>query len=100
MKHEIATRSCWKTLPLPETRVPLRFERSFTGEEHARIARGLVPGQMEDKWFIFLEDDWLFLHRSWTGACIYAVRLHPEAGGSRVAEAWVSRESAQYKPTD
>ena len=30
---------------------------------------------MEDKWFIFMEDDCLHFHRSWTGGGIYKVFL-------------------------
>jgi len=36
---------------------------------------------MEDKWFIFLEDDWLYLHRSWTGTCVYKVQHHISGSG-------------------
>jgi len=55
---------------------------------------------MDDKWAIFLEDDWLYFHRSWTGVCIYMLRLESIEDGYRIAEAWVNRESAQYKLTD
>ena len=37
------------------------------------IARGYVPMDMNDKWFAFMEDDCLYLHRSWTGFGIYEV---------------------------
>lgn len=35
-----------------------------------RLKRGFVPVQMEHKWFIYFEGDWLRFHRSWTGAFI------------------------------
>ena len=54
---------------------------------------------MEDKWFIYLEDGQLCLHRSWTGTWIYALRLGP---GRQLARggAWVNRDPDQYGCTN
>ncbi len=51
---------------------------------------------MEDKWFIYCERDWVFFHRSWTGALIFALRLDPTPEGATVAESWVSRDTSEY----
>lgn len=72
---ETATRSSWKTHPMPESRQALPWSRAFSRDEMQAMARGLLPQQMEDKWFIFLEDDQLYFHRSWTGLCCYQVDL-------------------------
>jgi O-acetyl-ADP-ribose deacetylase (regulator of RNase III) len=95
-----ATRDSWKIHPMPEARAPLSYRRRFDAREHARLALGLLPRQMEDKWFIYLEQDWLYFHRSWTGFCTYAVRLGAMSEGSRVVEAWVTRDPAQYRTAD
>ncbi len=100
MASQPATSASWKIKPLPEKRAPLSYERRFSAAEHARLVRGLVPVEMEDKWFIYLEDGLLRLHRSWTGACIYGVRLGVEGEGSIVEEAWVSRATDDYTRTD
>ncbi len=100
MPSEPATSASWKIKPLPGKRAPLSYERRFSASEHARLVRGLVPVEMEDKWFIYLEDGLLRLHRSWTGACIYGVRLRMEGEGSLVEEAWVSRATDDYTRTD
>jgi hypothetical protein len=100
MPSEPATSASWKIKPLPEKRAPLPYERRFSAAEHARLVRGLVPVEMEDKWFIYLEDGLLRLHRSWTGACIYGVRLAMDGEGSIVEEAWVSRATDDYTRTD
>ena len=68
------------------------FRRRF-----ARIRQGLIPQAMEDKWFIFFEEPWLYSHRSWTGACIYAVRFASTDAGFTAVESWVSRDTNQYK---
>jgi hypothetical protein len=100
MTAEVATRSSWQIRPLPEERATLPFERRFTKDEHARLVLGLVPAQMEDKWFIFFEEGWLYLHRSATGACIYGVHLALDGDESVVKEAWVSRKPDEYTRTD
>ena len=53
---------------------------------------------MEDKWFIFYEEPWLYLHRSWTGAGIYGVRFQSDGAIVPAVESWASRD-ASYKAT-
>ena len=51
---------------MPSSIGQLVFTRSFTAEEYTCLSRGLIPEVMEDKWFIFMEADRLYFHRSWT----------------------------------
>jgi len=51
---------------------------------------------MEDKWFIFFEEDTLFCHRSWTGLCVYEVYFE----GSTATNAVVNRDPEHYRATD
>jgi O-acetyl-ADP-ribose deacetylase (regulator of RNase III) len=95
-----ATRTDWKSLPLSEQRAPLTLERSYTPREFERLKRGEFPLEMEDKWFVFYEEPWLYLHRSWTGICIFQVRFEPAASSARIAEAWVTRDPEHYKSDD
>ena len=64
------------------------------------MKQGIIPKQMEDKWFIYFEDGWLRFHRSWTGFFIYAVKLDGSPAGVRVTDSWVNRDPAQYTSTD
>ncbi len=41
--------------------------RIWTEDEMSVIRHGYIPWVMDEKWFIFLEQDRLFAHRSWTG---------------------------------
>ncbi len=100
MPADTASRDSWKNQPLPEARARLAYAHAFDWDESARVKRGLVPQQAEDKWSIFHEDGWLFFHRSWTGICVYAVRVRAEGDGSAVEEAWVNRDPEQYRATD
>jgi hypothetical protein len=94
-----ASPSAWKILPAPALRESLGFEAIFSDDDAKKILEGLVPEQMDDKWFIYHADGWLRFHRSWTGAMIYALHLD-RSSGLRVTESWVNRDPEQYKETD
>jgi hypothetical protein len=95
-----ATKADWKTLEPPTAREPLNYEQTFDAADADRLRDGLVPQAMEDKWFVYCQAGWLYLHRSWTGALIYWLRLDESAAVARVVESFVSRDPAQYKETD
>ena len=95
-----AKRSDWKTLPLPEQRATIELDLRFTPDEFEQIKRGVIPVEMEDKWFIYWEDDTLFFHRSWTGFCVYAVRFACDDEGATAVRADLNRDPEQYNNND
>jgi hypothetical protein len=95
-----ATSASWKHLDPPAERENLGFEGTFTDAEAEQVMRGVIPQQMEDKWFIYFDDSWLRFHRSWTGAFIYALRMDGSPAGTRVVESWVNRDPQQYAGRD
>lgn len=95
-----AMRGDWQTKHLPHQCAQLAIEHSYTADEMSKIRRGFIPQEMEDKWFIFYEDDTLFLHRSWTGQCIYQARFVPQQDGFSLTGALVNRDPEQYKSDD
>ena len=99
----VATRdSFWGIVqPMSALHEQLPFARTFTREEYDVIARGLVPGDMDDRWFIFLENNQLYLHRSWTGTCIYQITFdRTDSDSIVVTEALVNRDPEEYKAAD
>ena len=54
---------------------------------------------MEDKWFIFFESNTLYIHRSWTGFCIYQVHFAREGKALRATHAEANRHPEQYSNT-
>ena len=89
----------WKTEALPRMRTTIRLDRTFLPQEMRSIRRGLVPEQMEDKWFIYWKDDTLFFHRSWTGICIYVIHFAAAGDRYRMLAADVNRDPEQYSET-
>lgn len=80
------TRDSWKCTPFVSG-TPVPYRTSYSTGEMERIRAGLLPEAMEDKWFVFFEAPYLYLHRSWTGDPAYRVELAEDADGGRVVEA-------------
>ncbi len=81
--------------PMPMQHIILSLDRLFSQAEIDLIKLGFAPREMQDKWFIYFENDVLYFHRSWTGYCIYQVALM----GLRITQAIVNRNPQQYKET-
>jgi hypothetical protein len=75
MDIKIAQKSDWQNHDMSEDQWSTTINKSYTIEEFEKIKIGLIPQQMEDKWFIYFEEPWLYLHRSWSGNCIFKVRF-------------------------
>jgi len=97
---DIAKPTDWETLPLPEKRIAIPLDRRFSKEEMERIRRGVVPEVMEDKWFVYWQEDQLYFHRSWTGRCIYVVKFVEEEEWFRMIEAEVNGDREEYNKSD
>ena len=92
-----ARRSSWKAEPLtvPEPIPPPA--RVWTDDEMDVIKRGYVPHIMDEKWFIFMEKNRLFAHRSWTGLGVYEAAFAPTDGGYVIESSVVTGNEAEYR---
>jgi hypothetical protein len=89
-----------KPRPLPRLRAQIPFERSFTQQEFLRLSQGFVAEGMDDRWNIFFRDPWLTVVRSWTGYCIYKVRIEKNGLECRVTKILINRDRRQYGDDD
>ena len=65
-----------------------------------QIKQGLIPQEMEDKWFIYYSNSCLHIHRSWTGFTVYIIRFNEQDDGGAVAVDFrANRDPDQYKET-
>jgi len=94
-----ASSTSWKRLPFTDG-VALPYRSAFNPNQLSRLVEGLVPQRMEDKWFIYYEEPYLFLHRSWTGQPVYRVKLKHSTEGVEVEEALWSKELAETTNSD
>lgn len=95
LARPVANRESYAIRPSgPMARLP--YQAAFSQAEYALIRRGLIPAEMDDKWFIFWEADSLYLHRSWTGHQVYRVEFQPMGSGFEVAQATVTSDATFY----
>jgi hypothetical protein len=76
----------WKREPFT-TGLAISYKERFSEVEYIKLQEGLIPRAMEDKWFVYFDEPYLFFHRSWTGKPVYRVRLSAHADGATVTEA-------------
>ena len=88
---ERATRHSWKTEPFGET-TSLPYADTFSASQFEALAKGLIPRAMEDKWIIFLEEQVLYFHRSWTGQPVYQVKIQAAGDGYAVSSALIAKD--------
>lgn len=94
--NETAERTSWKNYPIDNPK-RITIDLRFTESQLLRLKKGLIPQQMEDKWFIFFENDWLYFHRSWTGFGVYKVQIVKSEDSYAINEFWAERNTEKYK---
>lgn len=90
-------KSDWKTIDMPAQTQQFTMEMHFTQSDVEQLKQGHIPEEMEDKWFLYYQDNQLYIHRSWTGICIYIVSILQESNSLVVT---VNRNPEQYQETN
>ncbi len=80
---------------MPGRKERIELDRSFSREEYERLARGHLPESQDDRWFVYVDDAGVHIHRSATGFCIFEVELAPAGDGHEVKAAWANRDPEQ-----
>lgn len=92
-----ATRRSFGRHPIPQSRMIPPPPRTYSDDECQALRRDLVPPDMDDRWFVLVEDrapdeddtqPWLYVHRRWTGHGVFAARFQPDALVARTGRAW------------
>jgi hypothetical protein len=80
-------------------RIQLDYSQSFGfSKEHIDVIKnGFVPKTLEDKWYIYSKDDWLFFHRAWTGYGIYKLEIKHINGRYIIDDFYVERNIDKYE---
>jgi len=85
-----ATAESWKREPFTEG-VALAYRAEFSAAQFERLRQGLIPREMEDKWFVYYDEPFLYWHRSWTGKPVYRVELVFDGNTAGVIDAQISK---------
>lgn len=103
--HRPATcKEDWRTLPLPLQTGHIVGGFSYSDAEMASIRKGFLPLDMDEKWFAWFipwfDEGVLYLHRSWTGVCIFRVHFEQTETGWTADSIEVNRDPDQYGGVD
>ena len=74
----------------------LPYERFFYDSEAKKILEGFKPRDMDDKWFIYAQDGWVYFIRSWQGKYIFGLKLDGSPAGVRITNCWVNANKEEY----
>lgn len=96
-RNYIVTKNDWEIYPMPAQTTQFVIKRKFSDAQIARLKRGHLPEEMEDRWFYYYEDGKVYFHRSWSGNCIYIVELGLKTNKHTVT---VNRDEYQYANAD
>jgi len=70
-------------------------------EAYKRLQLGHLAHEMEDKWNVYMEDDTVHLHRSWTGMELFRFTLQPADNDTyTVSQFEVEQDPERYTETD
>jgi len=95
----VAKKTDWKTSEFSKS-ININMNIKLNETHLARIRHGLLPQEMEDKWFAYFENGCINFHRSWTGAKIYEAKIQKSGSGYEITELAVERDAQLYTNTD
>ena len=92
-----ATKNDWQITSMPVLNTSFQIKRHFSEAQMYALSKGSIPCDMDDRWFFYREDDCLYMHRSWSGFCIYIIHLNPTTDVHTVI---ANRDPKQYSCDD
>jgi hypothetical protein len=90
-------RADWKTVISHNDFKVLPIVKILNDADAENLLKGFKPRDIEDRWFVYFEAGWGFIHRSLTGYLIYKIKLDGCPMGARISEAYVSNSKGEYK---
>ncbi|MCD8316495.1 MAG: ADP-ribosylglycohydrolase family protein, partial [Eggerthellaceae bacterium] len=97
---KVALKSSWKILPMPKEHKKLDIFISLSEEELAKLVLGRIPRDMDERWFMYFDGQYVRYYRSWTGTCIYLGEIERVEDVPAITSITVNRDETQYTETD
>lgn len=85
--------------PFPSAFVTVAFTRVLTRDAEPKLVHGLLPREMEDKWYVRLADGYLDFFRSWTGHHIYRIPVTVADAALTLGDLLVNNDTEQWNPS-
>ena len=95
-----ATKNDWQRKPLPKKHITVSTHRLFSKDEKIQVCMGYIPEEMENKWFIYCEENKLYFHRSWTGNLLFIAYFREDNDQYEMFKVDLNRDEEQYSADD
>lgn len=95
-----AIKSDWKTHRMPRTHTRVELAMDITAYEFEILAWGYIPETMDNRWFMYFDGESFNFYRSWTGFCIYQVKVERCRDHYHLPYVIVNRSEKQYGEMD
>ena len=96
-KDRIALKSSWDIKHMPRRKhKTIAIDIELSEEELIELAKGHIPEEMEDHWFMYFDGEYIRYYRSWTGICIYKGHVVRNDGSPVIDDLIVNRDPEQY----
>lgn len=92
--------SDWKTVPMPNETDSFYSGRSLVAEEFLKLSAGIKPASMDDKWFVYYQNESIYFHRSWLGHCIFIAQVEKEKNGVLLGNVIANKKPDQFGMQD
>lgn len=90
----------WNTEDMPDETERFYSGRELTSEEYSKLSLGLKPSGMDDKWFIYVKEGYIYFHRSWTGHCIFIARIENNMDRIFLSDVTTNKKPEQFAAQD
>lgn len=80
---------------MPERRTSIPINLTLREYEMRKLRYGYYPDN-DTRWFVYLADNVVYFHRSWTGHCIFQFTIEPDGDVYQVSELIVNRDPQQF----
>ena len=99
--HDLpATRNSWTNIKFDKPKY-VEAHMAISNEQFDIIRRGIIPEEMEDKWFIYYARGIIHFFRSWTGYEIFRAKIQKTVGGYLIDGFQVETNQEKYRcPSD
>ncbi len=81
----------------PENFATTILDITLAKSEFAPFFTGVYAKSTDEKWNIFVIEEYIYWARSWTDHCIYKIRYEKNGSDFQLSTLQVSRKSSEYK---
>jgi len=97
---KIITRDDWRIFDMPVIYETAFLNKGLAAGDYQALLSGFLPRDMDDRWFMYANEGYVYLHRSWTGHCIFRLKIEVIKEECLLTELQINRDTNQYKSTN